>query len=559
MVASNTMVPGTPATAEGDFGRTPLAHLLVYAVDRRLTGALFLTESGGVTHVVRLVRGTPVKVRPGDDHALLGELLVEAGEISRATLENALLAKGRLGEVLMLSGSLRAETLDRMLEAQFMRRMVHLFTLPPDTIYRYYDAHCELVDWGGEPSSVDALAVIWAGVRAHADASSMMASVLARLADMPMRIHVNAPLARFQFSAEDNEVLELIQANAVSLADLVSYEAAPEELLRRLVYTLLITRQLDVGTGASPVGSEERQSRPTPTMGFSVGRLQLKSEVHRLGAAAPDPPGDGERAAVVPVRRRKKERPSIPSEMTAPPESSREPRSSRGNAPAGEAPPTVRQGRRGAVDPQDAAAGSPPNDSGAAAEQAELPVQPASSASSDGDPVVQSERPSGIVGEPPAAGGGLAGYDEPESGERPRFIDPSLPPATLLEMAEARIESKDIDGAFRCWQLAHQAGATHPDALALGVWIRSMQPGADVKPLMVEIDELLHDGAPLVKPRFVRGLLRRRLGDTVGAARDFERVIDLDPGHPGAVRELAALEDRQSKPTGGLLSRLFKR
>lgn len=538
------MLPGTPATAEGDFGRTPLAHLLVYAVDRRLTGALFLTESGGATHVVRLVRGTPVKVRPGDDHALLGELLVEAGEISRANLENALLAKGRLGEVLMLSGRLRAETLERMLEAQFMRRMVRLFSLPPDTIYRYYDAHCELVDWGGEPSGVDALAVIWAGVRAHAGASSMMSSVLARLADTPMRIHANAPLARFQFSAEDSEVLELIQANTVSLADLVSYEAAPEEMLRRLVYTLLITRQLDVGTSASPVGGEERQSSPTPAMGFSVGRLQLKSEVHRLGAAAPDPAGDGERAAVVPVRRRKKERPSIPSEIVA---------------PAVEAPPTVRHGRQ-SVEAQGAAAGAPPNDSGAAAEQTELPVQPASSTSSNGDSTGESERTSGIVGEPIAApGGGLAGYDEPESGKRPKFIDPSLPPATLLEMAEARIESKDIDGAFRCWQLAHQAGATDPDALALGIWIRSVQSGADVKPLMVEIDELLHDGAPLVKPRFVRGLLRRRLGDAVGAARDFERVIDLEPGHTGAVRELAALEDRQAKPTGGLLSRLFKR
>lgn len=556
MVASKIMLPGTPATAEGDFGRTPLAHLLVYAVDRRLTGALFLTEPSGATHVLRLVRGTPVKVRPGDDHALLGELLVEAGEISRADLESALLAKGRLGEVLMLSGRLRAETLDRMLEAQFMRRMVRLFALPPDTIYRYYDAHCELVDWGGEPSSVDALAVIWAGVRAHAGASSMMSSVLARLADTPMRIHANAPLARFQFSAEDNEVLELIQVNTVSLAGLLSYEAAPEEILRRLVYTLLITRQFDLGTGASPVGFEERQSSPTPAMGFSVGRLQLKSEVHRLGAAAPDPAGDGERAAVVPVRRRKKER-SSPSEIGGPP-SSQSPKSSRRDAPLVEAPPTVRPGRR-SFESQSAAAGSPPNDSGAAAEQTELSVQAASSASSDRDTGI-SERPSGIVDTPIAApGGGLAGYEEPESGKRPRFIDPSLPPATLLEMAEARIESKDIDGAFQCWQLAHHAGATDPDALALGVWIRSMQSGADVKPLMIEIDELLHDGAPLVKPRFVRGLLRRRLGDAVGAARDFERVIDLEPGHAGAVRELAALEDRQVKPTGGLLSRLFKR
>src|SRR5262245_22549728 len=180
------MLPETPATAEGDFGRTPLAHLLVYSADRRLTGALFLTESSGVTHVVRLVRGTPVKIRPGDDYALLGELLVEAGEISRESLENALVAKGRLGEVLMLSAGLRPEVLDRALEEQFLRRMVRLFSLPSETIYRYYDGHFELVDWGGEPSNLDTLALIWAGVRAHGGSSVMMASVLARLADTPL-------------------------------------------------------------------------------------------------------------------------------------------------------------------------------------------------------------------------------------------------------------------------------------------------------------------------------------------------------------------------------------
>ena len=90
----------TSASAEGELGRTPLAHQLVYAMDHRLSGrVLFLTPPDGPTHVVRLVRGAPVKVRPGDRHALLGEMLVEAGAIDQATLDGALATKGLLGDV----------------------------------------------------------------------------------------------------------------------------------------------------------------------------------------------------------------------------------------------------------------------------------------------------------------------------------------------------------------------------------------------------------------------------------------------------------------------------
>src|ERR1700722_8021923 len=90
------------ATAEGELARTPLAHLFVYALDRRLTGAMFLAPPGGAEHVVRFARGVPVKVRPGDRHALLGQLLVEAGAIDEKTLEAALATQGLLGDVLLL-------------------------------------------------------------------------------------------------------------------------------------------------------------------------------------------------------------------------------------------------------------------------------------------------------------------------------------------------------------------------------------------------------------------------------------------------------------------------
>src|ERR1700742_2003114 len=103
MVISTTMGVAS-ATAEGELARTPLAHLLVYALDRRLTGAMFLSSPTGVEHVVRFSRGVPIKVRPGDRHALLGQMLVDAGAIDEKTLEAALATQGLLGDVLLLAG-----------------------------------------------------------------------------------------------------------------------------------------------------------------------------------------------------------------------------------------------------------------------------------------------------------------------------------------------------------------------------------------------------------------------------------------------------------------------
>src|SRR5262245_12471516 len=168
------MVRDNPASAEGDLARTPFAHLLVYALDRRLTGALYLRcplprpsadESSSsdlvATHVVRFARGTPVKVRPGDGFGRLGTMLVKAGVISDTTLRQALETKGLLGDVLIVAGCVDRATLERVAEEQFVERMLRLFACPPETTYAYCDGDIELIDWGGDPSGVDPLALLW--------------------------------------------------------------------------------------------------------------------------------------------------------------------------------------------------------------------------------------------------------------------------------------------------------------------------------------------------------------------------------------------------------------
>ena len=265
---------------------------------------MLLTEPGGVEHIIRFVRGAPVKVRPGDGYALFGDLLVEDGILSRVTLDEALATRGLLGDVLLLTGCVDAATLDWVAETQFVRRMVHLFELPVGTTYRYFDGDAALEAWGGEPARVDPLRILWAGLREHGERSSRMQPALERLGDAPIRLHPALDPGRFGLRHTEIAALARAREDAPSLAALIASGVAPEALVRKLVYALLITRFVDLGVAYHPVGVEEGAA--ASVTGRTLARMQLRSVSYRVGAAAPDVAGDGERGPASPRTMRKR-------------------------------------------------------------------------------------------------------------------------------------------------------------------------------------------------------------------------------------------------------------
>ncbi|WP_438028025.1 hypothetical protein [Sorangium sp. So ce233] len=302
-----------PATAEGDLERTPFAHLFVYAVEHRLTGALILLEPTGAEHTVRIVRGSPVKIRPSDGYARFGEILLEEGVISAEILADALATRGLLGDVLLLSGCLDAPTLDWLAQVQFVRRMVRLFDLPPETTYRYFDGLDVLADWGGDPAKVDPLALLWAGLREHGERSTRLQRTLERIEAVPLRLHPALEPGRFGLTEGELAVIDVLQSSSPTLPALIRSGIAPEPIVRKLIYALAITRYLDFGKGV-PLGAEPSSSvPPASAASLSLGRMQLRATVHREGAAAPDPAGDGERAPVMGRGRRRDRTSSEPS------------------------------------------------------------------------------------------------------------------------------------------------------------------------------------------------------------------------------------------------------
>ncbi|MRG92898.1 tetratricopeptide repeat protein [Polyangium spumosum] len=493
-------------TAEGDLGRTPFAHLLVYVLDRELTGALFLREASGVTHAVRLEAGAPVKVRPGDGHALLGQMLVEAGAIDEATLEGALSMHGLLGDALLLAGCVERELLEQTAARQFATRLIRLFSLPPDTTYSYFDGRTDLVDDAAPAATMHPLAVLWAGVRAHATASSMMAATLERVRDVPLRIHPAAAIERFAPAPEEREILDRIRASELSLAELLAAEIAAEETLAWMVYALVITRSLDLGLGTTPLCAEPpAEPPPAAARPVTLARIRLRAASHRMGAAAPDLAGDGERTRAQP-RPRKRGRPSA---FTL---AARRIETPRPMEAASEPPPSAVV----ETDP------SPPNVPRPAEPQ---PLDTASS-ESDKAPAV----PMPPEGQPDAA----------------------RPAHALYCLATARLGERDLVGALAACQLAREVDPTQPDYAALAVWIRSLLGGADLRARVAELDALLEARDDHAQALFYRGYLRRRVGDEQGAVQDLRRVLDLDPGHQDAARELhrIALGKPAKRPSG---------
>lgn len=537
MLACRAMRPEVPPTADGDLDRTPLAHLLVYFIDQRLTGALFLTEPTGLVHVVRFARGVPVKVRPGDDHARLGELLVQEGLLSAADLEAALAAKGLLGDVLVLAGRIDPVRLEAVLERQFTMRMKRLFALPPATQFAYYDGSSALVDWGGDAATIDPLALIWSGLREHGQCSSRLGETMDRIADVPLLVHARATLDRFAFDEQERAAVDVIAAKPVCFGEVTGWDLVTPAVLANLVYTLAITRQLDLGTGAQPAGCEQGRAEVQTPTGLSLGRLQLRAAVHRFGAAAPDPPGDGERAPVVASSRRRRtpRSGSWPDTGDPPPSSHR--RDLNDEVEGMVAPPS--SGHRVSAAPS--AMQSQAEPAPAAGGEARSGVQPTIAS---GHPPAHREpdAPTGVAEVAPPEAAAAAGATAPE----------------LFEQAVILLGERDFAGAARSCNAATAIEPRHPDYLALAIWIRSLQPGGDLKALLVELDELLQRHSAHVPARYYRAMLRRKLSDDAGAIRDLERVLELAPNHGDAARELRGLQSKQA-PQGGLLSRIFKR
>jgi curved DNA-binding protein CbpA len=519
-------------TASGTLAATPLGHLLIHAFDRRLTGSLVFEETDHSKHAVYLANGAPAAARTSQPVALLGALAVEHGVIGADRIEPAVeaatAAGRRLGELLRESAVLDEVSLDALLREQVERRLQHIRGLSPETAYGYYDGRNFLERAGGPSEPCPALPLIWHVMRITPD-HGRGAETLARLRGTTLRFHVDAPLASFDFGAGERAVVDVLRAKPQTLAELAGRDLLEPALLERLVYTLLLLRQFDLGTGGQPLGSDRRSMSPafvalsmapgpvTPVPG-SVTEIDLPPSVPSV---PPPPPADD------PLRREAEER------AQASEQSFYEVLGIPYDAPASAIATAYFQlAKRWHPDRL-------------AAEHADLHDMAVKIFARIGEAhqtLSDAERRKQYDAE-------LKQGDEVS--EEQEQVQRLLRAATNFQKAQVLLRRNNLPAAEEAARAALEDAPDEADHIALVAWLDAAKPGADLDALLGALNRATKLEDANLRVRWYRGQVLKRLGRERQAMEDFRLIVEKDPRHVDAQRELRLYDMRRGKKQAG--------
>ena len=283
--------PPTAPTAQGSFAKTPFPHLLVYALERALTGTFELHFGATSLATILVVGGVPAKIRLSEPVHFLGDIMAELGIVPgdavRAAHERIAQAPGRLmGQVLKELGACDEARVEAGVRAQLDRKMEHLFGLTADTVFSYYDNFDALAGYGGPPTPLDPFPALWRGVR-QAPAWEHVDATLRRVGQSAVRVAPTANLDRFQFTRVEVGALELLRQRPMRIVDLANSKVIGPSAAQLLIYTLMITKQVDLVETPSmkPQPPRAPGSAPglapgamAPPSGQAFARVQLQAK-----------------------------------------------------------------------------------------------------------------------------------------------------------------------------------------------------------------------------------------------------------------------------------------
>ena len=230
-----------------------------------------LQSPDGQKSAIYFVQGHPHRIRTADPVIHLGRLLVEQGVLDIPSLEATLEELGsgqRLhGELLMRRGLIDAERRDAALREQAERKVSWLFSLPPETVFGFYPEQDLLQGWSGSAGTpCSPLAALWRGVRDYMP-SEEVRDALAPIVDRPLVLHPDAQIAAFCFSKEVLSIIDVLRTQSGGLKELARTSLLSPRLIERLIYTLFISRQLDLGMGppVRTVPAADHRAAPPPS------------------------------------------------------------------------------------------------------------------------------------------------------------------------------------------------------------------------------------------------------------------------------------------------------
>ena len=542
---ADSPVPRPEPVAIGTLARTPFVHLLLYALDKRLSGTLEFVAADKREVSILCADGRPTKVRTSEPVAYLGRVLLEQGLLSEAALEKSLVAfatqkeaERRLhGELLVSAGLLRQDQVGAGLVEQLRRKLIYASSLPAETTYSYYGAFDCLAGWGKPVSEgVDPFPLIWRMLHTGAP-QEHIAAALARVGTARLRGAHGANFARLGLAKEEAVVVDLLGVQPLTVADLVKASGLDPNEARLLVYLLLITRQVEM------VSASDRAMSIRPLLGGSVasGGASASGGPPPQVSSAP-PPTPSASATSGPPKA-----PATPSPVPPPPAAMSDELAARWREIVE---------RASSIDRADYfdMLGVPREASRKDIESAfyalarrwhpdrlpqELePVRDACtrvfSRMSEALATLTDDEQRAHYMHLLADGSGTPAMQE--------TVARVLEAASNFQKAEVCFKRNDLVQAESFCRRALASDATQADYHALLAWIVSLKPENQSTEKTLEcirmLDEAVFISERCEKAFYWRGLLHKRVGRNDAAVRDFKRATDLNPHNIDAAREV---------------------
>jgi curved DNA-binding protein CbpA len=566
-------------TSLGMLSRSPLPTLLVNLAKRTLTGTLLLKPSTGGEHGLVFRNGTPVKLSTYKIPGRLGEILVKQGKAAipplQQVLERALREGHVLGELLVAQGVIDRPTLEAALRTQIALRLGYLGALPGDTLFEFY-TDVDLVEARGlsDETPIDFLMATASTVRGWNDVA-VIDETLQRIAAIPLVLHPYATPDRFGFTPPERGLLKTIQAGRPQLTTLLSSGVDPQAA-RIVIYTLAITRHLDLGVADSwPMGV-----RPPSSPGAAAPRASFASDPLRsLTSAVPG----GRSMTTDPLRSRTANPFGPPARnVTAQPvqvTNAQRTTTGAGSPPAGAAPSGIEAHAREIRHREQllttdyykllgltnrASVG----DVQAAYFHAAKILHPDRI-----PPELESLRAlaSKIFSEVSRAHRTLsdpkkrAEYDmsltKPSGGANE--VERVMLALQAFQRAEALMRKGDFAHAEPLAKQAVEGDPNQGQYLALLGWIRASKGIEELPAALKMLDQAVQLSPAYDQGHFFRAVTLKRANREDEAFRSFRRVVELNPHHVDAAREVHLYskkrEERNRTDTGGTLGKLFRK